>query len=127
MTAYELRISDWSSDVCSSDLLDLSECVVTGSTCDIAFVSPKSGGAVSAAAAAGYETRLLRLPPFMRHDNPDEAAPDSTMADILDFLAITGHFLARDVLDGRNRDLLMARERLTDRLGRAVEIGRAHV
>src|SRR3546814_8215321 len=120
MTAYELRISDWSSDVCSSDLLDLSECVVTGSTGDIAFVSPKSGGAVSAAAAAGYETRLLRRPPFMRHDNPDEAAPDSTMADILDFLAITGHFLARDVLDGRNRDLLTARERLTDRLGRAV-------
>ncbi|MFC3785799.1 DNA repair protein RecO (recombination protein O) [Sphingopyxis italica] len=100
--------------------LDLSECVVTGSTGDIAFVSPKSGGAVSAAAAAGYETRLLRLPPFMRHDDPDEAAPDSTMADILDFLAITGHFLARDVFDGRNRDLLVVRERLVSRLGRAV-------
>lgn len=100
--------------------LDLGECVVTGSTGDIAFVSPKSGGAVSAAAAAGYEKRLLRLPPFMRNDNPDERVPDPTMTDILDFLAITGHFLARDVLDGRNRDLLTVRERLIDRLGRAV-------
>ena len=35
-------------------------------------------------------------------------------------LTITGHFLARDVLDGRNRDLLTVRERLVDRLGRAV-------
>ena len=100
--------------------LDLSECVVTGSTGDIAFVSPKSGGAVSAAAAAGHEKRLLRLPPFMRNDNPDERVPDPTMTDILDFLAITGHFLARDVLDGRNRDLLTVRESLIDRLGRAV-------
>src|SRR3546814_13660415 len=81
-----MRISDWSSDVCSSDL-----------------------------AAAGYEKRLLRLPSFMRHDDPDAAAPDPTMADILDFLAITGHFLARDVLDGRNRDLLTSRERSEER------------
>src|SRR3546814_8780632 len=27
-TAYDLRISDWSSDVCSSDLLDNDSCVV---------------------------------------------------------------------------------------------------
>src|SRR3546814_2982384 len=26
-TAYELRISDWSSDVCSSDLLDARRCI----------------------------------------------------------------------------------------------------
>src|SRR3546814_699608 len=27
-TAYEMRISDWSSDVCSSDLVDLARCLV---------------------------------------------------------------------------------------------------
>lgn len=95
--------------------LNLDECVVTGSAGDLAFVSPKSGGAVSAGAASGYEDRLFRLPPFLRGQDSDPA-----MADVLDALTITGHFLDRDVLDGRNRDLLSVRERLTDRLGRAV-------
>lgn len=99
--------------------LDLSTCVATGSTDDLAYVSPKSGGAVSAGAAAGYEGRLFRLPPFMRSDS---AAPgeEPTMADILDLLRITGHFIDRDLIEGRNRDLLAVRERLVARLGRAV-------
>ncbi|KTE02088.1 DNA repair protein RecO [Sphingopyxis sp. H038] len=95
--------------------LNLEECVVTGSPDNLAFISPKSGGAVSAGAAAGYEERLFRLPPFLRgHD----ASPP--MADVLDGLIITGHFIDRDILDGRNRDLLTVRERLVSRLGRAV-------
>lgn len=95
--------------------LNLEECVVTGFSTDLAFVSPKSGGAVSIGAAAGYEDRLFRLPPFLRGQ---DASP--TMGDVIDSLVITGHFLDRDVLDGRNRDLLTVRERLVDRLGRAV-------
>lgn len=95
--------------------LDLEECVVTGSPDDLAFVSPRSGGAVSAGAAHGYEERLFRLPPFLRGLDADPA-----MSDVLDALTVTGHFLDRDVLDGRNRDLLGVRERLIDRLGRAV-------
>ena len=95
--------------------MDLDECVVTGSSDDLAFVSPKSGGAVSRAAAAGYEARLMRLPPFLRAADANPSLPD-----VIDGLAITGHFLDRDILDGRNRDLLSVRERLLDRLGRAV-------
>ena len=95
--------------------LNLDECVVTGSPNDLAFVSPKSGGAVSAGAAAGYEERLLRLPPFLRGVG---ATP--SMEDVLGALAITGHFIDRDLLDGRNRELLAVRARLIDRLGRAV-------
>ncbi len=95
--------------------LNLDECVVTGSPNDLAFVSPKSGGAVSAGAAAGYEERLLRLPPFLRGVG---ATP--SMEDVLSALAITGHFIDRDLLDGRNRELLAVRARLIDRLGRAV-------
>jgi len=95
--------------------LDLDECVVTGTANDLAFVSPKSGGAVSLAAAAGYEDRLLRLPPFLRGA---DAAP--SLSDVLCGLAITGHFIDRDLLDGRARDLLSVRARLIDRLGRAV-------
>lgn len=100
--------------------LDLSECIVTGASDDLAFVSPKSGGAVSAAAASGYEKRLFRLPPFMLHDDAEPLDADPTMGDILDFLAITGHFIDRDLLDGRARDLLSVRARLIDRLNRAV-------
>ena len=95
--------------------LNLEECVVTGLSADLAFVSPKSGGAVSAGAAAGYEERLFRLPPFLRGQDTSPS-----MDDILEGLIITGHFLDRDVLDGRNRDLLTVRERLVARLGRAV-------
>lgn len=95
--------------------LNLDECVVTGSAADLAFVSPKSGGAVSLDAAAGYEERLFRLPAFL---GGRDASPP--MGDVLDGLLITGHFLGRDLLDGRNHDLLIVRERLTARLGRAV-------
>lgn len=95
--------------------LDLDQCVVTGSVDDLAFVSPKSGGAVSIGAAAGYETRLFRLPPFLHGADTDPSMPDA-----LDGLAITGHFLDRDLLDGRNHDLLVTRERLISRLKRAV-------
>ncbi len=95
--------------------MNLDECVVTGSSDDLAFVSPKSGGAVSRAAAAGYEARLMRLPAFLRGADANPSLPD-----VIDGLAITGHFLDRDLLDGRNRDLLSVRERLLDRLGRAV-------
>ena len=95
--------------------MNLDECVVTGASDDLAFVSPKSGGAVSRAAATGYEARLMRLPSFLRGADANPSLPD-----VIDGLAITGHFLDRDLLDGRNRDLLSVRERLLDRLGRAV-------
>lgn len=94
--------------------LDLSACVATGATDDLAFVSPKSGGAVSRAAAAGYEARLFALPPFLRDGGAAE------WDEVLAGLAITGHFLARDVLVDRRRDPLSARARLVERLHRAV-------
>lgn len=95
--------------------LNLDECVVTGASDDLGFISPKSGGAVSVGAAAGYEERQLRLPPFLRGADANPSLPD-----VLDGLAITGHFLDRSLLEGRNRDLLAVRARLTDRLNRAV-------
>ncbi len=95
--------------------LDLDACVVTGSRAHLAFVSPKSGGAVCIEAATGHEERLLRLPAFLRGDGPA-----GSMTDVLDGLAITGHFLDRDLIEGRNRELLTVRARLVDRLGRAV-------
>ncbi len=97
--------------------LDLSACVATGAVEGLAYVSPKSGGAVSRSAGAGYRDRLLRLPSFLTGGGAGE------WTDIVDGLRLTGHFLERDLLHGRAADILVARERLVDRLKRAV--GRA--
>lgn len=94
--------------------LDLSACTVTGASGPLSHVSPKSGAGVSAVAAIGYEARLLPLPPFMTHGGEAE------WADILDGLRLTGHFLARSVLVDRRADVLASRERLIERLKRAV-------
>ncbi len=93
--------------------LDLERCVVSGAEDGLAFVSPKSGGAVSRAAAAGYEDRLFALPAFLR----EGGAAD--WPDILAGLRITGQFLSRDILTDRRAEPLAARERLIERLKRA--------
>jgi DNA repair protein RecO (recombination protein O) len=92
--------------------LDLSDCAATGTTNDLAFVSPRSGRAVSAAAGEPYAGRLFVLPRFLTEGGPAD------WRDMLDGLRITGHFLARDVLTERRSDVLAARERLVDRLKR---------
>jgi DNA repair protein RecO (recombination protein O) len=94
--------------------LDLERCAVTGSHADLAYVSPRSGIAVSRAGALGYEARLLPLPPFLT------AGGEAEWDDILAGLRITGHFLERDLLIGKGAELLAARARLVDRLKRAV-------
>lgn len=94
--------------------LDLSQCVATGSTEELVWVSPVSGGAVCRAAGEPYAGRLLVLPPFLR------AGGAATGREMIDGLSLTGHFLARDVLTERRAVVLDARERLIDRLREAV-------
>ncbi len=93
--------------------LDLSECAATGSADDLAFVSPRSGRAVSRDGAGEYRDRLLRLPPFLAGEG---GAP--AWEHVYDGLRLTGHFLARDLLIERQADILVARERLVERLRR---------
>jgi DNA repair protein RecO (recombination protein O) len=93
--------------------LDLSECAATGSAEDLAFVSPKSGRAVSRNGAGAYADRLMKLPPFLL------AGGAAEWGDIFDGLRITGHFLGRDILIERQADVLASRERLLERLRRA--------
>lgn len=94
--------------------LDLDRCVASGVTDGLAFVSPRSGGAVSQAAASGYEDRLMPLPAFLR------VGGEASWDDVFAALRITGCFLARDLLVGRAAGVLPARARLVDRLERAV-------
>jgi DNA repair protein RecO (recombination protein O) len=67
--------------------LDLSSCAATGTTRDLTHVSPKSGRAVSRAAAEPYLSRLLRLPPFLI------SSADPTPEDVGNAFVLTGHFL----------------------------------
>ena len=94
--------------------LELDRCVVTEGRDDLAYVSPKSAAAVSRAAAYGYESRLLPLPPFL------VSGGEAPWPDILDGLRLTCHFLERQLLTDRRADVLASRERLVDRLKRAV-------
>lgn len=95
--------------------LDLRRCAVTGAESDLAYVSPRSGKAVGRDAGVGHVARLFRLPPFLR----DGGA--AGWDEVFDALAITGHFLARDILVDRKAEVLAARARLIDRLRRAAE------
>lgn len=67
--------------------LDLAACAVTGQSHDLAFVSPRSGRAVSRAGAGDWADRLLALPPCLRDEGP---APDDEIAAAL---GTTGYFL----------------------------------
>ena len=93
--------------------LDLDSCAVSGAGSDLVAVSPRSGRAVSAAEAEPYARKLLPLPPFIRSGGA------ASWPDILDGLALTGHFLERDLLTDRSRPALEARQRLVERLRRA--------
>jgi DNA repair protein RecO (recombination protein O) len=93
--------------------LDLSECAATGAQEDLAWVSPKSGRAVAAAAGEAYRDRLFALPRFLVEGGGGDWEA------IHDALRITGHFLARDMLIDRQAEVLAGRDRLLDRLRRA--------
>lgn len=71
--------------------LDLSACAVTQETDDLAYVSPRSGRAVSRTAGAPWHDRLLPLPGFLR------GVPEWPTEAIAHGLQLTGHFLARYV------------------------------
>jgi DNA repair protein RecO (recombination protein O) len=83
--------------------LDLSRCASTGATDDLAYVSPRSGRAVSAEAGAPWRDRLLPLPPFLREGAPLEAQPSAD--EIADGFRLTGFFLARDLFALRGEPL----------------------
>lgn len=93
--------------------LDLSRCAATGARDDLTYVSPRSGQAVSAAAAAPYRERLLPLPRFLLEDG----APPSR-AEIVDGLTLTGFFLDRRVFHAHGRKMPAARARFVDLLRR---------
>ncbi|MEO0635692.1 MAG: DNA repair protein RecO [Pseudomonadota bacterium] len=95
--------------------LDLSRCASTGDNDGLAYVSPKTGRAVSASAGEPWHDRLLRLPPFIA---PGGKTSLTEGRDVADGLAMTGHFLARDIYDARGIEPPLARDSLRVELAR---------
>lgn len=95
--------------------LDLEHCVVSGDRADLAYVSPKSGRAVSRMAAQPYANRLLPLPAFLIGEG--QGGPQ----EVIDGLTLTGHFLAKHLFHPRDRDLPPSRIVLLQRLERRAQ------
>ena len=97
--------------------LDLDACAATGQRDDLAYVSPRTGRAVSREVGAPYADRLLALPAFL-----GTAQPAADAAEVAAALRITGHFLERHVFGPQNRQLPAARTRFIDRWRRFVSL-----
>jgi len=86
--------------------LDLSSCAVSGGANDLAFVSPRTGRAVSRAGAGEWASRLLVLPDMLLGGMP-------TLSGAVAALAVTGHFLESNLAPSLGtRPLPAARMRL---------------
>src|SRR5690606_978561 len=77
--------------------LDLSKCVATGVREDLAYVSPKSGRAVSRDAGAPWADKMLVLPAFLRRGSGMRA----DLAAMEDAFRLTGFFMGRHVYEPR--------------------------
>lgn len=97
--------------------LDLGRCAATGSNQDLAYVSPRSGRAVSREAGRPYHDKLLPLPEFLWREAP--AGP----ADVVAGLVLTRHFLLHHLFEPHGARLPEARERLVERLRRDAASG----
>ncbi len=89
--------------------LDLATCAAGGGNDHLAYVSPKSGRAVSLAAGEPYREKLLPLPGFLAGrggGGPEEVGQG---------LAVTGFFLERFVFAPHHKPLPPARQRLSGR------------
>ena len=93
--------------------LDLDKCAVTGATEDLAFVSPKTGRAVSRTAAEPYRDRLIVLPAFL-----STGGLPADEAELRLGLDLTAYFLERHVFWPHNKPLPAARARFMETLSR---------
>ena len=92
--------------------LDLTRCAATGATTELAYVSPRSGRAVSREAGRPYHDKLLRLPEFLWRNTSLDAAQ------ITAGLRLTEYFFVHHVLLPQGSSLPAARARLAERFRR---------
>jgi DNA repair protein RecO (recombination protein O) len=93
--------------------LDLGRCAATGTNEDLAYVSPRSGRAVSREAGRPYHDKLLPLPAFLWR-----AGIAAEPSEIVAGLVLTRYFLAHHLFDVRGGRLPESRERFAERMRR---------
>jgi len=91
--------------------IDLTSCVVTSSTVDLAFVSPKSGRAVSLSAGKPYENKLLKLPNFLTENDAD-----FDQNHLLEGLELSGFFLEKFLLEENRNHKFESRKNILEAL-----------
>lgn len=77
--------------------LDLTECAATGAREGLAYVSPKTGRAVTGEAGRPYHARLLPLPGFLAGRPGDNLGPQA----LADGFRLTGYFLEHHLFGPR--------------------------
>jgi DNA repair protein RecO (recombination protein O) len=87
--------------------LDLERCALSGARDGLAYVSPKTGKAVTQAQGEPWKDRLLRLPGFVC-GGPARASA----SEVADGLKLSGYFLARHVFEPRGLSEPVSRARI---------------
>ncbi len=103
--------------------LDLERCAATGTETGLAFVSPKTGRAVSDAAAGPWREQLLPLPGFLAAGRSSDSLASASEA-VAQGLMLTGHFLVRHVFEPQGKPLPAARRRLDERIAASLRVVR---
>ena len=108
--------------------LALDACAVTGATDHLAYVSPRTGAAVTKAAAGKHIAKLLPLPSFLGPSflQPDFLGDTQTQQpltqkhlnqellaqEVVDGMRLTAHFIDREIFQGHKASLASPRHRL---------------
>lgn len=91
--------------------LDLSKCVATGRTDNLAFISPKSAAAVSYEAGLPYQDKLFKFPQFVVAENYNPAKEE-----MVDLLQMTEFFLNKNFFAIHNLKFPISRVNLGAKL-----------
>lgn len=86
--------------------LDLETCAATGTKEDLAYISPKTGRAVSKEAGDPYKDKLFKYP------NLDSA--ETSLEEIKNGLALTTHFLTKSLAEISHKTMPECRTRLEE-------------
>jgi len=97
--------------------LDFSRCAGGGDDANLAYMSPKTGRAVSEEAAAPYKEKLLPLPDFLKPGGRD-IAPE----EVLNGLQLTGYFLEHWVFTHHTKGVPEARLRFQERFEKTLNM-----